>query len=176
MLAAGRITGCYGVKGWVKVHPFTEAPADLLQFSAWWLQSRNDTRPVALDAAKVHGKGLVVHLAGIDDRDHAEALRGSTLLVKRDELPVLADDDYYWHQLEALEVWCRDPDSGRVSEVLLGKVHHLIETGANDVLVIEACEGSIDDRERLIPYLPGSVVRQVDREAGKISVEWFIDE
>ncbi|WP_240624304.1 ribosome maturation factor RimM [Chromatocurvus halotolerans] len=176
MLAAGRITGCYGVKGWVKVHPFTEEAVDLLHYPAWWLQTRDGIRPVVLDQGRVSGKGLVVHLAGVDNRDRAEELRGQTLLVQRDELPELGDDDYYWHQLENLEVWCRDADNGSNEEVLLGRIHHLIETGANDVLVVQPCEGSIDERERLIPYLPESVVRQVELEAGRMSVDWFIDE
>jgi len=176
MLAAGRITGCYGVKGWVKVHSFTEDAVNLLQYPAWWLQTREGIRPVVLDEGRVSGKGLVVHVAGVDDRDMAESLRGQILLVRREELPELADEDYYWHQLENLDVWCRDADKGNDDEVLLGKVHHLIETGANDVLVVQPCEGSIDERERLIPYLPESVVRQVALEAGKMSVDWFIDE
>ena len=62
------------------------------------------------------------------------------------------------------------------SDHLLGCVHHLIETGANDVLVVAPCEGSIDDRERLIPYLPDEVIRRVDLEAGRIAVDWFVNE
>ncbi len=176
MLVAGRITGCYGVKGWVKVHPFTEAAIDLLQYPAWWLQTRDGVSPVVLDEGRVSGKGLVVHVAGVDDRDVAESLRGQTLLVRRDELPELEEEDYYWHQLENLEVWCRDPDGPEPDEVMLGRIHHLIETGANDVLVVKPCEGSIDERERLIPYLPESVVREVNLQTGKMSVDWFIDE
>lgn len=176
MLAAGRVTGCYGVKGWVKVHPFTEAALDLLHYPAWWLQTRDGISPVVLDEGREYGKGLVVHVTGIDDRDGAEGLRGQTLLVRRDELPQLEGDDYYWHQLENLEVWCRDSDNAAAEDVLLGRVHHLIETGANDVLVVAPCAGSIDERERLIPYLPASVVRQVELEAGKISIDWFVDE
>lgn len=176
MLAAGRITGCYGVKGWVKVQPFTEIASDLLQFPAWWLQTREGTRPVVLDEGRTHGRGLVAHVVGIDDRDSAESLRGQTLLVRAQELPDLDEEDYYWHQLENLQVWCRDRGDADAGEQLIGSVHHLIETGANDVLVIAPCEGSIDDRERLIPYLPGSVVRTVDLSAGRMSVDWFIDE
>lgn len=176
MLAAGRITGCYGVRGWVKVQPFTENAADLLGFPAWWLQTREGLKPVVLDEGRAHGRGLVVHLAGVDDRDAAESLRGRDLLVRSGELPDLEEDDFYWHQLENLQVWCRDRDTPGGEDVLLGSVHHLIETGANDVLVVLPCEGSIDDRERLIPYLPEEVVRQVDLTTGRISVDWFVDE
>ena len=59
---------------------------------------------------------------------------------------------------------------------MLGTVDYLIDTGANDVLVVKACEGSIDKRERLIPYVPDSTVIQVDLDEGLIVVDWFIDE
>lgn len=175
-MAAGRITGCYGVRGWVKVQPYTEVASDLLAFPEWWLQARNGPTPVAIDDGRVHGRGLVLHLVGIDDRDSAERLRGQALLVRAQAMPELDEDEYYWHQLETLQVWCRDRDNPDAGEQLLGTVHHLIETGANDVLVVAPCEGSIDERERLIPYLPGSVVLEVDLKAGRLSIDWFINE
>ena len=176
MLTAGRITGCYGVKGWVRVQPFTEAAGDLLEFHSWWVQTRDGLEKVQLDQGRMHGRGLVVHLCGVDDRASAEGLSGYPLLVREGELPELAENEYYWHQLENLRVWCRDRDGEDESDHLLGCVHHLIETGANDVLVVAPCEGSIDGRERLIPYLPDEVIRCVDLEAGHIAVDWFVNE
>ena len=76
----------------------------------------------------------------------------------------LADDEYYWHQLVSLKVYAQ--------EQLLGAVDHLIETGANDVLVVKPCQGSIDQRERLIPYLPGDFVQNIDLHAGTMQVDW----
>ena len=86
-------------------------------------------------------------------------------------LPTLAEGDYYWRQLQGLQVWCQEEDKRE----LLGTVDYLIETGANDVLVVKASEDSLDDRERLIPYLPGDVVTRVDLEAGTLEVNWFLD-
>ncbi|HBO13126.1 MAG TPA: 16S rRNA processing protein RimM, partial [Halieaceae bacterium] len=88
-------------------------------------------------------------------------------------LPPLGDGEYYWHQLEGLEVWCQDREGEAAGEQLLGRVAYLIETGANDVLVVRASPGSIDDRERLVPYLPGDVVKAVDLAAGRLTVDWF---
>jgi 16S rRNA processing protein RimM len=172
MLPAGEITGPYGIQGWVKIHSYTEPQDNLLRFNRWWLQRRGVMEPVALDAGRRHGKGLVAHIAGVDDRTRAEAYRGLQILVQAAQLPELAEGDYYWHQLQGLQVWCSE-DSERV---LLGTVDHLIETGANDVLVVKPSEGSVDDRERLIPYLPGEVVNRVDLEAAVIEVTWYIDE
>ena len=97
---------------------------------------------------------------------------GLEVSVPDSALPVLEDGEYYWRELQGLQVWCRNGE-GRV---LLGTVDYLIETGANDVLVVKACQGSIDKRERLIPYLPGDVVTRVDLEEGLLEVDWFLDE
>jgi 16S rRNA processing protein RimM len=182
LLAAGRITGCYGVKGWVRVQAFTEEPLDLLDFPGWWLDDRPEPRPVVIDEGRWHGKGLVVHIDGLDDRTQAEALRGRTLWVRQEALPTLEEDEFYWHQLQGLEVWCLDRNEletegadGR-KEHLLGRVDHLLETGANDVLVVRPSAGSLDDRERLIPYLPGDVVLDVDLEIGRMQVDWYLEE
>ena len=77
---------------------------------------------------------------------------------------------------QGLQVWCRDAEKVGDEQVLLGKVDYLIETGANDVLVVKACAGSVDNRERLIPYLPGQTVRRVDTDEALIEVDWFVDE
>jgi 16S rRNA processing protein RimM len=87
-------------------------------------------------------------------------------------LPVLPQGEYYWRDLQGLRVRCQDGDD----TVLVGLVDHLIETGANDVLVVKACEGSIDMRERLIPYLPGNTVIRVDLDEAVIEVDWFLDD
>ena len=171
-LVVGKITGCYGIKGWVKIHSFTEPPENFLAFGHWMLKRRGGMEPIEFDAGRRQGKGLVAHIAGVDDRTAAESLRGLEVTAPAGSLPQLEQGDYYWHQLQGLQVWCRDGDD----RVLLGTVDYLIETGANDVLVIKASEGSIDDRERLVPYLPGDVVTRVDLEEAVIEVDWFLDE
>lgn len=172
MLVAGKITGCYGVKGWVKIHSFTEPQENFLGFDRWMLKRRGGMEPIEFDAVRRHGKGLVAHIAGVDDRTLAESYRGLEISVPVEELPDLQQGDYYWHQLQGLQVWCQEG----TSRALLGEVDYLIETGANDVLVVKATDKSIDDRERLIPYLPGDVVQRVDLEQGLIEVNWFLDE
>jgi len=171
-LVVGRITGCYGIRGWVRIHPYTESPEDFLALGGWQLRGRDGLRPLEFDDGRTHGKGLVAHIAGVDDRSRAASLSGLEVVVRRDALPSLEAGDYYWCDLQGLQVWCRDGSHS----VLLGTAERLIETGANDVLVVMACAGSVDDRERLIPYLPGQTVSDVDLEAGRIEVDWFLDE
>ena len=176
MLVVGKITGCFGIKGWVKIHPYTEQPENFQRFGAWQLKRRGAYDAVDFDAVKAKGKGLVAHIRGVDDRTQAEQYRGLEIAVPADALPPLPKGDYYWRDLQGLQVWCRDAEKDGEEKLLLGNVDYLIETGANDVLVVKACEGSIDERERLIPYLPGETVSRVDLEEAVIEVDWFVDE
>ena len=56
--------------------------------------------------------------------------------------------------------------------VKLGRVDHLIETGSNDVLIVKPTPDSMDDKERLIPYLPDQVIKSVNLESGLLTVDW----
>ena len=105
----------------------------------------------------------------MDDRTQAESFKGLKVWVARASLPVLEDGEYYWSQLQGLQVWCHEGEN----RVLLGTVDYLIDTGANDVLVVKACEGSLDERERLIPYLVDDVVTRVDLDEAVIEVVWY---
>jgi 16S rRNA processing protein RimM len=182
MLVVGKITGCYGIKGWVKIRPYTETPDNFVGFGAWYLARRDKFQPVELDQVKPQGRGLIAHIKGVDDRTVAESYSGLDIAVPASALPRLPEGDYYWRELQGLQVWCRQKDAQGAAKgdaqywVLLGVVDYLIETGANDVLVVKACTGSIDQRERLIPYLPGDSVTRVDLEEAIIEVDWFVDD
>ena len=128
-------------------------------------------RPVVIEALQRQGKGYTARLSGVEDRTAAEALKGSEIRMPTARFPEADDGDFYWRDLEGLQVWCQEGES----RLLLGTVQRLLETGANDVLVVAPCDGSIDDRERLIPWLPDEVIKQVDLQERTIAVSWFID-
>ena len=163
-LVIGRIGGVYGIKGWVRILSYTEPAENLLGYRDWKVRRRGRWEAIEIDDGRQHAKGLIAHIAGVDDRDGAELLKGCDIAVSRGQLPQLDGDEYYWYQLEGLAVYA--------GETLLGRVDHLMETGANDVLVVTGCEGSLDDRERLIPWIRGQVVKAVDLETGRIDVDW----
>jgi 16S rRNA processing protein RimM len=163
-LIVGRISGVYGIKGWVKIHSFTEPNDNLFGYRDWKIRRGDSWQDIEFDSGREHGKGLIAHIVGIDDRNAAELLKGCDIAVPRAQLPALEQGEYYWHQLEGLAVY----SAGQC----LGRVDHLLETGANDVLMVKPCEGSIDSRERLIPWVQGQYVKQVDLEAETIEVDW----
>lgn len=158
----GRISGLFGVKGWVKIHSFTEPRQAILDYDDWLVGTEGDWKPAKLAEGKPHGKTVIARLAGIDDRDAAAEYVNDFVAVPRSCLPETADDEYYWSDLEGLRVVDRD---GK----LLGKVAYLMETGANDVLVIRG------NQEILIPYIKGEVVEEVDLANGVIRVNWEWD-
>ena len=157
MLVIGRISGLYGVRGWVKVFSETDPRDNILNYQPWYLGASRDPRRLA--EGKRHGKGLVVRLESCEDRDQAAALVGQEVAVRRDQLPPPAPDEFYWADLEGLSVETLDG-------VGLGWVERLIPTAANDVLVVAG------DRERLLPFVWDQVVRDVDFELGRIRVDW----
>ncbi|HKK04297.1 MAG TPA: ribosome maturation factor RimM [Gammaproteobacteria bacterium] len=160
MVTVGRIAGLYGVRGWVKVYSYTEPRENILTYSPWYLRRDGRWQAHPLAGGRRQGKGVTAHLDGFDDRDAAAALVGVEVAVRRDQLPAPPADEYYWSDLIGLEVVALD---GR----RLGRVDHLLETGANDVLVVDD-----SGRERLIPYVRGVVVRRVDLAGGRIEVDW----
>lgn len=174
LLVIGRISGCYGIKGWVKIHSFTEPAENLLAYKRFQLKQRSGLEAVEFDSIRRQGKGLVAHIKGVDDRNLAETYKSLEIVVSAEQLPSLDDGDFYWRQLQGLKVWCLD-QSVNEERVLLGTVDYLIDTGANDVLVVKASDGSIDEQERLIPYLPDDVVTRVDLKEGLIEVDWFLE-
>ncbi|NIM27681.1 MAG: ribosome maturation factor RimM [Gammaproteobacteria bacterium] len=158
----GRVSGVYGVRGWLRVRSDCEPAEGLLGYSPWQLKTAGGWRSHALEGGRAHGSGLVAKLAEVDDRDQARTLVGADIAVDRSQLAPLADDEYYWSDLIGLEVVTREGTS-------LGRVTGLMETGANDVLVLSG------DRERLVPFIRDQVVVRVDREAGRIEVDWDPD-
>ena len=179
----GRIGAAYGIKGWVKIVPFTEDPESLFGYQPWNIQVPEALRTIKVESSSVtmmnqgvlvvesykqHSDGWVAKLKDVNDRATAEKLRGVEIWIDEAQLPALEIGDYYWNQLEGLMV-------KTVTGQLLGKVDHLRETGSNDVLVVVGCTDSLDQRERWIPWIPEDVVKQVDLDSKVIVVDWDVD-
>ena len=185
-LTLATVLGAYGIKGWVRLWVNLEDPSALTHLSPLTLHKPSGhkpaghqpsdvpapaARPVIIEALQRQGKGYTARLSGVEDRTAAEALKGSEIRMPTARFPEAEDGDFYWRDLEGLQVWCQEGES----RLLLGTVQRLLETGANDVLVVTPSEGSIDDSERLIPWLPDEVIKRVDLQERTIAVSWFID-
>jgi len=162
MVTLGKINGVFGVKGWVKVYSYTAEQNSILSYKHWYLQQDGQWQKVKLLNGQRQGKGIVANIEGIVDRDQALALQGTLIGTMREALPKLPNDQFYWSDLAGLNVVT-------VTGQQLGKISHLFETGANDVMVVKG------DRERWLPWLINDVVKLVDLDAGTVQVDWDPD-
>jgi len=170
MIVLGRITAPYGVRGWLKLHPFGDDPAAWGDMRRWWMGSDDQEfsgwRSFSLHTMRSQGKGWVVKLVGIDDRQTAESLVGQFVGAPRGEMPATGPDEYYWADLLGLAV-VNDRQEA------LGRVAEMVEAGAHAVMVVREGEGETAT-ERLIPFV-GAVVKSVDISGGVVRVEWEKD-
>ncbi len=162
MVVLGRVTGIYGVKGWLRIFSHTSPRSNILTYPGWYLRKAGRWVKHEVQSGRVHGKGVVARLKGCDDRDQAAALLQAEIAIPREQLPDLQPDEFYWTDLEGLKVQTTDG-------LDLGVIDYLIETGANDVVVVKG------ERERLIPYLWQDVIQRVDLKAGVMIVDWDAD-
>jgi len=157
----GRIVAPYGVRGWLRVQPQTQAVDGLLSHRDWWIDQDGAWRKHRLMEGRVHGTGLVVRIEGYGDRDEAARISGSRVAVPRSALPPAVEGEYYWFDLVGMTVV-------NLQGEVLGQVAEIFATGANDVLVVRG------ERERLIPFV-GPVVERVDLEHARLHVDWHSD-
>lgn len=163
MIIMGRVASAYGVRGWVKIQPFTEYLDSLKSFPIWHLgPEEGPWSKSEVIVCEVHGKTLVAQLDNVADRESAERLKGRLIAVPRSALPEKQADEYYWADLIGMKVV-------DMSGAELGAVSRLLETGANDVLCVQGEAG-----ESLIPFV-AQVVQLVDEEHRLIKVDWSPD-
>ncbi|MBV8045966.1 MAG: ribosome maturation factor RimM [Paludibacterium sp.] len=162
LVIMGFVRGAFGVRGAIKVHADTEFVDSLFDYPVWWLGREGDWKPYQFVQGQVQPKALVAQLEGVSDRDVAEAMRGMQIAVPRAELPDTEEDEFYWSDLIGLSV-------ENLQGEAFGSVAELMETGANDVLVVD--DGPT---RRLIPFVD-AVITRVDLDAKRIVVDWGAD-
>lgn len=167
-IVVGRIGAVYGVKGWLKVQSFTDDPESIFEYSPWLLSQKTEREMTVVEWRR-HNNGLIARLEGIFDRDEAARLTGADICITADELPALADDEFYWRDLIGMRVV-------NTNGYDMGVVEQIMPTASNDVLVVKAnSNDGFGKSERLIPFIQSEYVTAVDKEAKQIQVEWPSD-
>lgn len=171
MIVMGHVVNAYGIRGWIRVHPYTETVDGLLDYKHWWLgkETTGDWREIQLVEGHPNGKLLDAKLLHCDDRDQALRLKNLQIAVPRDRLPKLPENGeagYYWSDLVGSAV-------SNVNNERLGTVTGLLETGLHDVLCIQDCEDA--SKELLIPFIAERFIKHVDLANRKIVVDWERD-
>ena len=169
LVLVGYVSGAFGIHGWVKVHPYSRDAAALLSSKTWWID-RPDWRVIARSEAKLHGDDVVARLEGVNDRNAAEAMKGTTVKISRKQFPPVAEGEFYWIDLLGLQVVNLQGD-------ILGVVRDLMDNGAHPILRVAAAdipEAELHKHEKLIPFVE-HFVKEVDQAGKKIHVEWGSD-
>ena len=158
MVVMGRVRAPHGLKGWIKIQPFTQELEGLLNYPEWWLGGEGQWQQHRISESAVHGSMVVARLEGFTDRDAAAGLRGRDVAVPRAAMPENREGEFYWNDLLGIEVAQRN-------SAKLGLVTRILETGANTVLVVQG------DKEFLVPFIHDVIVN-VDLKARKLIVDW----
>ena len=165
-LVIGIIGAPYGVKGWVKITSYTHDLDGVFAYTPWLLGQVQEGNKYVVDQWRTHNKGLVAKLIGVDNRDDADRIKNLEISIKAAMLPELDDSDVYWRELVGMQVVT---DKG----YNLGVIKELFETGANDVLLVKAnLNDAFGQKERMVPYLLDQVIKQIDRQAKTVTVDW----
>ena len=171
LIQVGHITGAYGLRGGIRVSPYSLDADALLSVKTWWLD-KPSLRPVQVRNAKSHSGDVTATLVDVTDREMAEALKGATVQVSRADFPELPEDEYYWTDLIGL-------DTVNLQGEALGKVTDMMHNGAQSILRItpEADPNAAPDAkapERLVPFVD-QYVKTVDLQARLITLDWGLD-
>jgi 16S rRNA processing protein RimM len=156
----GQVSGCFGVKGWLKVFSYSDPRENITTYKDWII----DGKLYESVQSKKNGKLIVAKLKDIDDKEAAQSFIGKNIEIKQSQLKKLDGQQYYWRDLIGLDVI-------NTQGIKFGKVKNMLETGANDVMIIQA-----SDRERLIPFILGNTVIKVDIKNGSMLVDWHEDD
>ena len=160
----GKITGVHGIKGWLKIQSFSSPPENILNYPSWIITNKGEEDFYSIEQGRKQNNKIVVKLEKIDDRNTAESLINSKIQILRSDLPKLSNENYYWSDLVGLSVLNSE-------ETVIGKIESLIETGANDVMVII----TLKDERILIPFVMHEIIKEVSIELNYVKVDWSID-
>jgi 16S rRNA processing protein RimM len=182
----GHVSAAFGIKGWVKVHPYAQpashpgqtqvgsADSVLLASTQWWLHwaqrgTQQAVKPTEVLKSQWHSGAVIAQLNGVDDRNQAEALRGAEVWVPRSAFPATADDEYYFVDLIGMTVWNQQ-------DQLLGTVVEVFDNGAHEVLVLDtpALTPAGKPKQSMLPFVDAYVL-EVDDDAKLIRVDWLAE-
>jgi len=165
-IVVGKLGATYGIRGWLKVFSYTDSAESIFSYSPWYVKQKGEWVIFNIESWKRHNKGFVVKLNSLDVREDASALTNVEIAIDPDSLPELSGEEFYWRELFGMQVVT-------TSGYSLGEVIDIMETGSNDVLVVKAnLKDAFGQKERLIPFLEEQVIKNIDREAQRIEVDW----
>ena len=157
-LEIGQIVNTFGIKGMVKVKPFTDDIKRFDELKTVYVEKNSNQTEYEIEEVKYHKGMVLIKFKGIDKVEQAEMLRNTYLTVSRDSVEKLEEGRYYIVDLLGLEVYTDE-------QVLLGTLEDIFNTGSNDIYVVKDKQG----KQILLPAIQ-DVIKQIDIENKKIIV------
>lgn len=157
-VVVGRFGRVHGVRGDIHIISFTEPFTNILDYQPWLIEKNGEWQPLSVSSVQAQQNAIIAHIEGCDDRDLAKRYTNKDIAVPFETLPKLEENEFYWSELIGMHVINKTGED-------LGKVTSLMETGANDVLVVKG------NSEHLVPYTK-EVVLRVDKATQQIHVDW----
>ena len=162
MILLGKLGKPHGVKGYLYFHYYGDDVNNLDSYDSFQTE---DGLNLKLEKKFEKSDRLIIKFESFNDRNSIENLRNKDIYILEADMPELDPGEYYLYQLEGLAVL-------NLQGVNLGKVDGILGTKSNEVLVVESTIASIDDKQRLIPYLKPQVVKNIELEESVIIVDW----
>jgi len=163
MIIVGCLGTSHGVRGWIKITSYTDPDTNILNYNPWYFKTHGIYTPVNVIEKRIQGPYLVAKLQGCDTPEVAKTWTGREISVPRSTLPPCKDNEFYWSDLEGLQVI---DTAGHV----LGTLENLMATGSNDVMLISG------NKMLQIPFIMHDVVKSVSIDKGTITVDWQDDD
>lgn len=157
-LEIGQIVNTFGIKGMVKVKPFTDDIKRFDELKTVYVEKNSNQIEYEIEEVKYHKDMVLIKFKGIDKVEQAEILRNSYLTISRDSVEKLEEGRYYIVDLLGLDVYTDE-------EILLGTLDDIFNTGSNDIYVVKDKQG----KQILLPAIQ-DVIKQIDIENKKIIV------
>ena len=149
-----------GLKGWAKVNSFTRPPENLFNFKNFFLEVDGVKENINIDEFSKSGKNYILKVESLNSIEEIERLKNKEIFIKSEDLPKLKDNEFYWKDLIGMEV-------RQIDGTVIGVVVEIIETGSDDVLVVEK-----NNKKELIPFNFGEIIKEVSDNS--IIVDWYI--
>ncbi|MDY3918856.1 MAG: ribosome maturation factor RimM [Candidatus Limivivens sp.] len=157
-LQAGVITSTHGLKGEVKVFPTTDDPERFEDLETIYLDTGREKKPLQIQSVRYFKQFVILKFKGFDDINQVEGWKQRPLLVDREHALELGEDENFIADLIGLTVRTEEGE-------VLGELTDVLETGANDVYVVETPQ----KKELLLPAIKQCIL-QVDLEEGVMTV------
>lgn len=163
LVVIGRFGKAFGIRGWINLNSFSNPKENILNFQSLKTYRNGLWQDIIFEQTRESGKNLVVKIDNCNDRDQAASYTNCDIFVLREHFPQTNENEYYWTDLEGLNVI----DS---QDQLIGKVDYLFSTASNDVLVVKK-KAPNEKKQSLIPFIKNFVL-DVDIKNAFIKVDW----